>query len=90
MELFPVFAGVILGLVTDRFAPRPLGALRLCMLGLAFGAVASWTSGELMISGAYLFMDAAQVLAVALVLRVLAAAWRRHYWIPGRSRLAAR
>jgi len=44
---------------------------------LAFGAVASWLSGELAISSIYVLIDAAQVSAVGGMTAVLIAVWRR-------------
>jgi len=47
------------------------------VLSVALGAVASWISGELAVSGVYILIDAAQVLGASLATWALAAAWRR-------------
>jgi len=53
-------------------------------LGLAFGLVASWISGELAISWTYVLIDVAQVIGVAVMTVVGLAVWRRRL----RSKLA--
>jgi hypothetical protein len=76
-EVFPVLAGVVLGLATH---PLDRTWLRIAMLGsfgLAFGAIASWISGELAISWIYLLIDTAQVIGVSVMTAVLVAVWRR-------------
>jgi hypothetical protein len=76
-EVFPVLAGVVLGLVTHLLRPIWLRTLVVGSFGLAFGAVASWTSGELAISEIYLLIDAAQVIAASIMTAVLIRIWRR-------------
>jgi hypothetical protein len=81
-EVFPVLAGVVVGLVTHRVAPTWLRVVAVVLLGLAFGAIASWVSGELAISWVYVVIDTAQVIGASVMIAVLVRAWRR--------RLAAR
>ena len=81
-EVFPVLAGVVVGLVTSRIMQTWLRVIAVVLLGLAFGAIASWISGELAVSWVYVVIDTAQVIGVSVMITVLVRAWRR--------RLAAR
>ena len=81
-EVFPVLAGVVVGLVTYRVAPTWLRVVAVVLLGLGFGAIASWISGELAVSWVYVVIDTAQVIGASVMIAVLVRAWRR--------RLAAR
>ena len=76
-EVFPVLAGVVVGLATHRLAPTWLRVFVLALLGLAFGAIASWISGELAVSWVYLVIDTAQVIGASVMTAVLVRAWRR-------------
>ena len=49
-EVFPVLAGVIVGLVVPTVMSSRLRWLALVVLSVALGAVASWISGELAVS----------------------------------------
>ena len=77
-EFFPLLAGVVIALV---LSPREIGlrikVVALVALSVIAGALASWVSGELSESWAYLVFDVAQVLLVAGMTTVLIAAWRR-------------
>jgi hypothetical protein len=46
-EVFPVLSGVVIGLATFHVRRRWLNIALVGSLGLAFGAMASWISGEL-------------------------------------------
>jgi hypothetical protein len=78
-EVFPVLAGIALGLATCPMRP---GWLRLALIGIAgfgLGATASWISGELAISRVYVLVDAAQVIVAAVLSGFLARRWlHRH------------
>jgi hypothetical protein len=77
-EVFPVLAGVIVGLVVPTVVSSARGRwVVLVALGVVLGAVASWISGELAISAVYLLIDIAQVLGAAIATTVLVGAWRR-------------
>ena len=78
-EVFPVLSGIVVGLVLG-FIPSRLRMRALGVLSMAFGILASWTSGELAISGTYVLIDAAQVLGAALLTSVLAARLRHRSW----------
>lgn len=56
-EVFPVLAGIAVGLVTHLVGSIRLRAVLIGFFGLAFGACASWISGELAISWVYLVID---------------------------------
>jgi hypothetical protein len=83
-EVFPVLAGVALGLATNGVKLGWLRSILIAFLGLAFGLVASWISGELAISWTYALIDVAQVIGVAVMTVVGLAVWRRRL----RSKLA--
>jgi hypothetical protein len=81
-EVFPVLAGVAVGLVTHRVGPIWMRAVLIGALGIAFGVMASWVSGELAISWIYLVIDTVQVIGASVMTAVLVIVWRH--------RLAAR
>ena len=75
-EVFPVLAGIALGLAT---LPLRSGWIRVAVIGVlgaALGAVASWISGELL-SRLYVLVDAAQVIVAAFLTGLLVQGWRR-------------
>ena len=76
-EVFPVLAGIVVGMATDRVHPMWLRVCLVAALALAFGAIASWVSGELAISRIYVLIDAAQVGVAAVMTAVLVRVWRR-------------
>jgi hypothetical protein len=75
-EVFPVLAGVVLGLVTFALGPR-LKIVAVGVLSVALGALAAWISGELSVSWIYLLIDTAQVAVAAVMTGVLVAVWLR-------------
>ena len=83
-EVFPVLAGVVLGLATHALRPPWLKAVAIAVLGVALGAVASWVSGELAVGATYVLIDAAQVIVAAVMTGLLAKLWLRR-----RARLQA-
>jgi hypothetical protein len=77
-EVFPVLAGVIVGLVVPTVVSRSnVRWIALVALSVGFGVVATWISGELAISAAYLLVDIAQALGAAIATAVLVGVWRR-------------
>lgn len=76
-EVFPVLAGIVLGLVLHPLRSRILRSLLVLIAGLGFGALASWISGELAVSPVYVAIDAAQVAAAAILTAMAVGAWRR-------------
>jgi uncharacterized membrane protein YeaQ/YmgE (transglycosylase-associated protein family) len=76
-ELFPIVAGMVIGLIARHLITTQLRIATLVLGSTLFGAIASFMSGELLVSLAYLAFDAAQVLIVACTSMVLVAAWRR-------------
>ncbi len=76
-EVFPVVAGIVLGLATFRMQPRRWRFLAIGVAGIALGATASWISGELALSWGYLVIDTAQVVAAAAMTSALMVVWRR-------------
>jgi hypothetical protein len=79
-EVFPVLAGVVVGLAIHHITSTRLRILIVAASSLVFGAVASFVSGELAVSWVYLVIDAAQVFVAASLTAVLAAFWRRRPW----------
>ena len=83
-EVFPVLAGIVLGLGT--YAVRTsLRAVLIAVLGVAFGVVAAWISRELVSAWVYALIDTAQVIGAALGTGLLVTLWARR-----RARSAAR
>ena len=82
-ELFPIVAGMVVGLIAQRLVTTQLRIATLVLSSAIVGAIASFITGELLISWAYLAFDAAQVLLAACATMVLVAAWRRR---PTRTR----
>ena len=76
-EVFPVLAGIALGLATYTLRRVWLRVTVVAILGVALGAVASWISGELAVSRLYVFVDAAQVIVAACLTGALARRWLR-------------
>ncbi len=76
-EVFPVLAGVVVGLATHAVRPLRLKVLLIGSLGLALGAAASWLSGELAVSWVYIFIDAGQVVGAGIMTGILVRVWLR-------------
>ena len=76
-EVFPVLAGVIVGLVVPALVPSRLRWLVAVGLSVVLGVTASWISGELAVSTVYILIDITQVLGASLATWVLVTAWRR-------------
>jgi hypothetical protein len=66
-EVFPVMAGVVVGLIAMRIASVQLRALAVVVLGVIFGVTASAISGELAISWEFILVDIPLVMASAVV-----------------------
>ncbi len=56
-ELFPIAAGVFVGLLAFRIAQPRLRAAALVVLSVLFGFAASAVSGELVLSWGFLLID---------------------------------
>ncbi len=76
-EVFPVLAGVVVGLATISVSLVWLRISRLVLFGLGFGVIASWISGELGISWVYVLIDIAQVIGAGAMTTVGITFWRR-------------
>ena len=76
-EVFPVLAGIVIGLACHAVRPFWLKATLIGALGIVVGVTASWVSGELAVSWVYLLIDTAQTLAVAILTGVLVKVWLR-------------
>ena len=78
-EVFPVLAGVVVGLVSDSVRLVWLRVLLLVLSGIGFGVMASWISGELATSWIYVLIDTAEVIVVAAMTIVGMTVWRRRH-----------
>ena len=76
-EMFPVLAGVAVGLVAHLVGSIRFRALLIGVFGVAFGACASWVSGELAVSWVYLLIDTVQVIGASVMTMVLVRVWLR-------------
>ncbi len=76
-EVFPVLAGIALGHATLTLREGWLRLAVIGILGVALGAVASWISGELVVSRLSVLVDAAQVIVAALLTGLLVPRWLR-------------
>jgi hypothetical protein len=79
-EVFPVLAGIVVGVALHRVVPV---WLRTCVLGVVsilLGATATWISGESANSWVYLLIDIGQVLVAGWMTSVLVSLWRGHSW----------
>jgi len=79
-EVFPVLAGIVLGLVVLPLRSKWAKIFAFGVFSLALGAAASWINGELSISWGYVFIDAAQVLAAGVMTSAAVRLWRRRGW----------
>jgi hypothetical protein len=76
-EVFPVLAGVVVGLAISSVRLMWLRIFLLVVFGLGFGFMASWISGELAMSWAYVLIDTAQVIGAGAMTTVGITVWRR-------------
>ncbi len=76
-ELFPILAGVVIALVTQRLPARARLAT-IAALSLLAGASAAWVSGEWLESWAFVLIDTALVTMAAVVTVAAIAWWRSH------------
>jgi hypothetical protein len=76
-ELFPILAGLAIGLVVQRIARPRRRALALFALSVLAGVTASFISGELFISWDFLFFDIPLVFSAAVALTLGISWWRR-------------
>jgi len=76
-ELFPILAGVAVGLVVQRIASPRWRAVALFALSVLAGFIASFISGELFISWDFLFFDIPLVFAAAVAVTLGISWWRR-------------
>ena len=76
-EVFPVLAGIVIALATDRVRSIAMRRTLIALLGVAFGTIASSISGELAASSFYLLIDITQVVFASVLTCALVLAWRR-------------
>jgi hypothetical protein len=78
-EVFPLLAGVTIALVMQQIASPQLRVIVLVAFSTISGATASFISGELALSWAYLPFDIAQVLLTAYATVGFTAVWRQRF-----------
>jgi hypothetical protein len=71
-EVFPVVAGIAVGLVALRIASLQLRWLFVGVLSVIFGVMATFISGESLISWAFVLIDIPLVLGAAIGTMVVA------------------
>lgn len=76
-ELFPILAGLAIGLVVQRVSGPRRRAVALFLLSVLAGLIASFISGELFISWDFLLFDIPLVFAAAAALTLALGWWRR-------------
>ena len=76
-ELFPVLAGIVLGLAVGQIPSPRLGTLAVAVLSVALGVAASSISGELLMSWVFVVIDTLQVAGASIMTIALVAVWRR-------------
>jgi hypothetical protein len=82
-ELFPVLAGILVGVCAQLLAASPRGKAAVVLsLCVTFGVLASWVSGELLRSPLFMVVDSVLVLVSAGAALIALEGWRR---LPGRT-----
>jgi hypothetical protein len=76
-EVFPILAGIVVGLATHGVRLVWLRFFLLVFFGLGFGILASWITGELMISWTYALIDIAQVIGASVMTAAGIRVWQR-------------
>jgi hypothetical protein len=70
-EIFPVLAGILSAVSVWKYFPLRFRALALGVLGVIFGTIAAFISGEMFISWLFVVIDTALVLLSATATAVL-------------------
>lgn len=81
-EIFPVVGGMLIGLVALRISSERLRAAFLIVLSLVVGAMATYFSGEWLISWAFIGVDTLLVILGAALVGVPVFGWsfyQSHY-----------
>ncbi len=76
-ELFPVLAGLIIGVVTWQLPLRRHRTIALVLLSIIAGITASFISGELFVSWDFLLVDIPAVFLAALGMLAGISLWQR-------------
>jgi hypothetical protein len=76
-EVFPLAAGALIGVLVQWVPGTRLRAIVLVALCLLFGTLASFLSGELAVSAAFISVDTVLVFVGALVAVAAVMLWRR-------------
>jgi hypothetical protein len=76
-EVFPVLSGIVIGLATYFVRRLWLRVALIGVFGFGLGAIASWVSGEITLSCAYVLIDAAQVIVASIITGALVSVWLR-------------
>ena len=76
-EIFPIAAGIMIGVLTLRIRPGRFRIAALLGLGILFGALATIVSGEVELSWGFFPIDIALVLVAAVATAMLVTGWQR-------------
>lgn len=75
-EIFPIMAGILVGLLIMRLSARSARLIAATALSVACGVLASVISGEITRSLGFILIDTAQVLVAATLTAALGGAYR--------------
>ncbi|MBA3945591.1 MAG: hypothetical protein H0X37_13620 [Herpetosiphonaceae bacterium] len=76
-ELFPITVGVVLGALVQLIRTPRLRVVALLVVSLLAGVLASYVSGELLLSWSFVVIDIAEVGVAAVATAGLAILWQR-------------
>lgn len=76
-EVFPVVAGLLLGVAVLRISNRTLSSLALIVGSVVLGITATYISGEALISWEFVLIDIPLVFGSAVVAIVATTLWER-------------
>ena len=76
-EVFPVLSGLVIGALVQWLDDAKLRGVAVVVLSIVFGVIASYISGELLLSWGYVVFDTAQVLVGAAAAWVFFVWWRQ-------------
>jgi peptidoglycan/LPS O-acetylase OafA/YrhL len=70
-EVFPFLGGIVLGLVSRSRTRTPLFVTGLAVIACCIAIVASYISGEVLVSWWYVAIDLCEVIAAAVIVALL-------------------
>ena len=76
-EVFPILAGIAVGLVTRGAGRLWVRTVFIAVLGVGFGALASWVSAHPTAGWTYVALESTQVIGVAIMTAIVVTVWQR-------------